>query len=709
MRNPLNSMGTAASVIPDIVPEEIRNMYALTERQKLRVAEIDNTMLEAEMGKMFKGHNKIIDELTGRSKQQLRLLLDKFPQSNRHLEALNTSGNQYAKFIQHLAMTKSELEMDSIKSGQEYDEELLINIIATSTVKELQKLDELFIAEKSFGVADFFATRGKGDSTLTKLVQRIFRFDRNETKDIDVERADELMESIHKAGAARLLGVDDDTIIEILVKTSRAQCFAISEAYQKKYKMKLERALNMKFKGNASKLLVSWSLPMPSAIVNCINYIMQRILPDKSSICRFVARFDKDTLKLADMACKDLHQKSLSDFLSTAVSGNVFRALKGWIEQPSPDKGFQKIMDVYIDSKIQEGYSMEEIYTNAELLAKLQFLLEKMAAEMKLFLIDHNVKIDASDHEIMAKSQASIMGLNKAISSIRLAQQASSSALLTKSSSTVRDEENKTKTPKTPKPFDYDLPEVTEEDEEADFAQAASVKELLAQRKFSVMLPNNIQRDFHDKMVNHTYAYLLTVFEDADIDAEGSFEESMFWDVVRGLPLKLFGFVPRDIDLIRAGAAWTMDDGRVYYYEALLEFAESVVTSIENKEDGDEEDGGRDVIAIIDRLVREKEDAEANEDQVGADLNFDIDRVKYALASSSRRTTSAKFSRIPLYFRQYVYDTVAAFDLDCAGTLTNEDLTKLLELLQVPSAILQSQSFYSAAVEGVKPGMVSDY
>jgi hypothetical protein len=93
------------------------------------------------------------------------------------------------------------------------------------------------------------------------------------------------------------------------------------------------------------------------------------------------SRFDKDIVKLADNACREMHNKSLPEYICTAISGNQLRALEVWIEVASPDKGFQKIIDIYIESKLDEGYTMDAIYRDAEMLAKLQFLLEKLASE----------------------------------------------------------------------------------------------------------------------------------------------------------------------------------------------------------------------------------------------------------------------------------------------------------------------------------------
>ncbi len=70
-----------------------------------------------------------------------------------------------------------------------------------------------------------------------------------------------------------------------------------------------------------------------------------------------------------------------------------------------------------------------------------------------------------------------------------------------------------------------------------------------------------------------------------------------------------------------------------------------------------------------------------------------MDRAIYASKSSSRRTLSIRFGNIPVYCRQYVIDTVAAFDMDCTGYLKEADLVKLLEALQIPQEILIVQVF----------------
>lgn len=99
------------------------------------------------------------------------------------------------------------------------------------------------------------------------------------------------------------------------------------------------------------------------------------------------------------------------------------------------------------------------------------------------------------------------------------------------------------------------------------------------------------------------------------------------------------------------------------------------------------------MIKIIDRLTKERKNKVSNEGHLGEYITFSMDRAVYASKSSSRRTLSIRFGNIPVYFRQYVVDTVAAFDMDCTGCLKEDDISLLLETLHIPRDVLSVQQF----------------
>jgi hypothetical protein len=703
-------MGAAASVeASDVVPKDFKELYDLIDRLKFHVADMDAKMLSSETAKMFKDHNKIIDTLTSRSKSQMKAFKEKCPTGQKNLDSLISGGNLYAKFISMLAIPKAELEMEALRAT-EYDEELLINIIGTSSLREIQVLDELYKKEKSMSLLQLISTKCKQDSVLINFMQRVFEYDRDESKKVDEEEAEKQAEMLHTAGAAKLLGVDEDQIFRILQRSSRHQCVLINEAYQRKYKMKLERALNMKFKGNVSKLLIMWAAPLPTAMVHALTFLMQKINPDKQAILLFLAKFDKDVLKLADSACKELQKKSIADFLSTAITANVLRAVRSWIELQAPDKGLEHILHVYIDSKLIEGYTMSDVFLNAEILAKCQFILTKLGNELRAFLSENKMKLTAVDEDILSRSSSMMAGgLEKTISVLK-SQQSShslSSDLLgtaghhqhhhsPKAAAIVEVEESE-EFLSGKELMSLGFSSVAEGEETGTGGTGGGAEDgadhLL---RYHLQDKSDAEKAEHEQQVNAIYAFILRYYEKADPSAEGCLFANHFWEITSTkLPLRTFHVTSSDIQRLRMYSSWETEeedeaDRRIYYYEALLELADSFVSSILRHEElvfdvlntltenqPDELDEAEDVPSSL-RLA-------GNNSNDSGNATNTFDRGQFAFESSSRRRQTMHFPIIPMEFQQYLYDTVSAFDLDCSLRLTENELITLIEVLNITS------------------------
>lgn len=856
-------MGATASVInTDGIPEDLKSLIDAIERQKQRIAEHDTAIMEKEMNKMFKGHNQIIDELTARTKSQIRKMLELCPQSSKYLDQLNEGGNQYAKFIKFLALPKEVIEIEQVKAAsQEYDEELLVDIIGTSTVKELQAFDELLMSERSYTLIDLVSSQCKKDSPLFRFLDRILKCDRDESKHGDMELATKQAEIIHKAGTARLIGVEEEPVFEILSTASRMQCLLINEAYQENYKMKLERAINMKFKGNAGKLLVMWTQSIPQSIVTCLSYLSQKLLLDKFSVALLLAKYDKDVLSLADEACQHMYHKPLAEFLKKSLSGNMHRAVKNWIELPSPDKGFEKIVMLYLENKLTFEYShattiikstnnvlnmsspnltapadgkdsenspSEEkksgdengvakclsddkdekaphistvtspskmllsmasmastvstgtatststisvklsqlkypktemkiqwnvLIQDAELYQKFRFLLEKQGQEIKLFMIDKKIKLDASDSALLSRANTRN---NSSMSLVNLSNNHGSSSnnvngMLTSRSASSMSMSNMTnhannasmsnmispRTPSSPvKSSIRQVQSVDEIDENEDGDEIGSLKKIggggaqLGSRNsiFGTNVSKKKQKSMEDEdeiaaqrareiLSQKVYDFLLQYIEQYDREDEGSFAADDFWKIVRSLPGELLGFSEDDLNTIQQYCAWeNADDGRIYYYEVLFEFAESVITAIENKSSGE-----KDVTVIVNQLTssllkspdKKLDLASLNVDSPtkkvlqssNAFRNLEGKEFQQASAKISRMTT-VKFPKIPIYFKQYLVDTLIAFDFDMNGFLTRNELDSLSQSMNIPG--LEADKFLGAGEESIEPKAASD-
>ncbi len=752
-------MGSGSSIAAENLPDDLKALVDVIEGQKNRIAEHDALMLEKEVNKMFKGHNVIIDELTGRSKPQIRRMLEKFPNALKHLDALVESGNSYAKFIKQLATPKDQIELDmSTRNDTEYDEEMLVDIIGTSSIREIKSFDERFSKLKSYSLIDVFTAHGKKDSMLLKFVQRILRLDRDESKTVDKDLAQKQAEIIHKSGAARLIGVDEDPIIEIFASSSRNQCACIAECYVENYNMKLERAINMKFKGNCGKLMVLWTETVPNAILSVIGFLTGKMLVDTSLIAQFIAKYDKDTLSSVDEVCMVAHKKPLAEFINHGIltSSTLQRACKGWIELPSPDKGFEKILQLFIDSKFPDGkidfdgrnrslsvetpntarrQSVEAPNTGRkqssadlmlspkkdDLQQKFKFLLEKQAQEIKLFMIDRKIKIDPNDQFVLSRAStqtSSQTGNNTARSNTEGAG---------RNSSTIASFSARQK--KLNEDGGNDFTEVEEEDDPDALSPlpsprrqypsrtSANEKPTVAPAGRKTVFETNIKSFAHHKSAEQkekeskeVYNYLVQFFEKKDTESDGSFDGPVFWRLARSLPLDTLGLTEDDIDTIRQYCSWeNEDDGRVYYYESLFEFTESIITAIDNKPSGQ-----NNVLAVIQELNDEaqgnsrlsptreivklsaKRDKFANPILSRQTSNMSMSAPASALASprfaesfvlSEKRKEFAvlKFPKIPFYLREYIMDTLTCFDFDVNGTLCRTELENLVPALNIPT------------------------
>lgn len=842
-------MGSAVSIAPPGVDEDIRELLEHVEQQKARIRQADAALLEAESPKMFKNHSKIIEELSARSKTQLRMLATELPASLAQLEMIASSGNQYAAFLAKLHKTKLEIDLDALLAAPDYDEELVVGILSTSTTAEIKALDEAFRAAKGFSLRDLLESKVKAGTSLGKLVDRIFQFRRDEGKETNAELAEKQAEMLHAASSARLVGVDEDVVVNVLCAASRAQCHLINLKFQEKFKMKLDRALNMKFKGLQAKLMALWAMPLPQAVSCWSDHLLHKMIVDRDRVLCFFARFEKDTLQLANNACRDVHGgKGLVDNLKAGgVSGNLLSALRGWIESASPDKGFERILDLYLQGKLllrqqllqsssssssgggggggggspskpaaaveAPALSLEavaQLFAEAaaesdvgrELRLKVKFLLEKQAHELKLFMIDRHLSLDGDDAAPNGAARGAsarigfswrsarvgaIGGTGSTRGSVDATRQESPSGVAptpgsrSSGSGSARSSfgfsEHDARphhsprtaaalfeaaaagggggsggSPQAPKSrrhsqslASYD--ERDDADEAAEAPRPSPGGGLIRQNSLFAQLAHRQQRAemAESGHVDLVYGYLLPRFEAKDADGRSCLAEDAFWRTVEELPLAAFGLNAHAVDKVRAGQqSWLTveEEGAppvVYYYETLLELAETLVGAVLGRLDGGERSVPKVVAALAAQPSQAAPPAAASRltllKSASMRASFRGGEDRDALAQLSRqpsaiaapalgRSTVAKAAAasrvalvergdedddaaaappadaaaeeaaeaedgryddcVPPYFLQLLLDTITAFDLDLTATLSAAELELLVAAMQVP-------------------------
>ena len=380
-------MGAANTILAEELPPNVKEVLELCEKQKFTIAEYDSALLNREMEKVFKKHNKIIASLTSRTKAQLRKL--------NHLKKTNPDdifkvlgGNQYAKFIKSLFMTKHEIELDALRvsSKSDFDEELLTHLIGTSSTKELMLFAEQYHIDRKETLLDTFKIKAKKSTSLINLVSKVLRLDRDESRGVNPELAVKQAAQIHSAGAARLRGVDEDVIFDIITKNSRSQCAAIVDSYLTQFHIKFERAVNMKFKGSCAKLLLLLAMPLPHAVASVLHTLEDRFLIDKVAIISIVGKYDKDFLTQVDTAAEKLFEKNLVALVGRGLSGNLLKAVQGWMENPSPDKGYERVLEMFLEAKLLAGKDLKELIMEEEFQQRVMFLLTKQTEELAKYM-----------------------------------------------------------------------------------------------------------------------------------------------------------------------------------------------------------------------------------------------------------------------------------------------------------------------------------
>jgi hypothetical protein len=315
---------------------------------------------------------------------------------------------------------------------------------------------------------------------------------------------------------------------------------------------------------------------------------------------------------------------------------------------------------------------------------KFQFLLDKQAQELKLFMVSHKIKLDAADLALLSRTSTNPNVLTSLRSSPSAAKLTSTSANASKTFS-VKDvtEEGSD-----------DEPEESKDKFSDHGGSSSNIKRIPSdvKRKYTIKLDQPTTAA-HSEKSGKVYNYLVGIMEAKDTEGEGCFDEEDFWSTIKELPLHDLGMIETEIDAIRNWSEWE-NDGKIYYYEALFEFSESIITSIENKADGD-----ADVLRVIAKLsgqVQKPQPPELTRSTSVSRKSVIAAPTDFGNFSERRSTTINQFPLIPLYVRQYLIDTITAFDLDLNGHITEEEITALLQVVNIPSLTLDH--FFSKKV-----------
>ena len=79
------------------------------------------------------------------------------------------------------------------------------------------------------------------------------------------------------------------------------------------------------------------------------------------------------------------------DLINKGLSGQLYRAVKGWIETPTPDGGFERHIETYIQQKNANGIEVEDLMQDDEEVEKIKNYLQQLTSPLSCF--EQNFKL----------------------------------------------------------------------------------------------------------------------------------------------------------------------------------------------------------------------------------------------------------------------------------------------------------------------------
>ena len=328
------------------------------------------------------------------------------------------------------------------------------------------------------------------------------------------------------------------------------------------------------------------------------------------------------------------------DSVTFPSSGNLYKAVKGWLENQTPDCGYENALEEYIQDAVRAGRSASDLYDDSEAVEHIRDLLQKRSDSFERLMVEKHIHfelpkhIDTSGHSSRSKSNPN------------------RSSKIAKGSIAVL--------------------QAVGADKKAE--------------KYGIKLGG----EKYASKARRVSAYLSKYFEGMDDDRRGNFETEDFWCIVKTLPLADLGLSADQIDSMSEFCEWE-HNGHINYHDAIGELSDSIIHAVE---DGGDE-AAADIFTIIGRL--EEEDRAAAQESEQRKKNPSPMHHKHEHESPKALTfptagvvaeADVKFAKkknhkkqkvkLPNKVELYLFDTVDAFDYDCKGYLNKSELRELI-------------------------------
>jgi stress response protein SCP2 len=291
---------------------------------------------------------RLIDVLCSRTKSQMDSLsaamVSKTNKTLLQVVKSEVSGN-FGKLVGYSLMDVDDFGAQVFSKavkGMGTDEAALIDLCMTHSNEELKAIKLKWEARNDGSLVDTLRSEfGTFSKHARNLFLKLFLSERGENPTVDAALAESQADKLHKAGVAKRLGTDEEVFINILVSSSREQVQAIKQAYEKKYSMSLQRAIEKEMSGTLEKGLVALLQPsVPAYIAYALYQAFDGIGCDRDRVCRLLGGADKKLLPDISARFLDVYGKTIQECLKdeTTVMGDFKAAATQWVMGSDPTK-----------------------------------------------------------------------------------------------------------------------------------------------------------------------------------------------------------------------------------------------------------------------------------------------------------------------------------------------------------------------------------
>lgn len=655
-------MGSGAS-IDDRFPETIRKNYALTEEIKEQIATHDARFLKIQSTQSWKDHKKIIAALTERTKLQLqrvariysKLEADEGRNISAEMEIRNMLGGSYGDFMRLLVVSVEAINSELLDTALKCigcDENLLVDVLCAIPNYEINSTLSHYNSCHEDSLQAIIKSKTLENSSFQKFILKILSSTRQTEKSLSEEEAIRLADELHQAGVGGSQTRNDDAIFAILCQVSREQCHLICEQFEKKYSMTLEAGLTSIYGGSCLRGLILWISPLLAAISSLFYMSLHSVVIDFDQTCHLATKYEKHILQQVVHTYEQIYSENLIDKLSKSLTGNFKKSVLAWFTNPTYDDGYESKIAMLVESC--DG-SIENLLNDPDKLDKL----DKLVSE------EHNSASSHLDETIAASSKDGKPPPPK-----------SESSGLPAPLMTGKSRKNMTDDPEPTLPQAEPVVDTASLETPIPLELTSPTKpiELPPAAEVIINKPSKRKQLGYEEKFKLICDYLLTRFQQDDIDDSGMLNSNEFWNTLRSLNV---GYTEDELLGIQAWVDYD-GDGEISYAEVVNELADSLIDIIEGS--------GQTVEDKVNELWEQNRIELArlwDEYQNWAEQQ-DVGVVQQNMSPS---------------LTQYLKDSFEAFDVDSNGTLdTNEFwniLVTVLGLSEGDRAMMEVRSILS--------------